>query len=287
MCANICEVSLKIGEILKENKFTFNHRLGQNFITDGNLLQKIVADSGIDGGDTVVEIGTGAGTLTRAIAEKAGKVITFEVDERLKSVLETTLSGLTNVSLVFRDVLKMTDGEITALAGEKFKVVANIPYYITSEIIMRFLEKGLRPDSITLMVQNEVANRLTAKKDTPEYGAITLSVALYGDAEVVSKVSKSMFYPVPKVDSAVVLIKRHNRYEGENKQLLHKLIKTAFAMRRKTLVNNLTAAFDLTRADAESALKDAGIAVMARGETLSLEDLVKLSKTSAFATQGE
>ena len=143
----------KINDILIDNGFRFNHNLGQNFITDKNLLDKIVELSGVDENDVVVEIGTGAGTLTRAIAEKAKKVYSFEVDRALKPVLDETLSGLDNVEVIFKDVLKMKDKELIEIVGEKFKVVANIPYYITTALVMRFLEEGVHPSAITVMVQ--------------------------------------------------------------------------------------------------------------------------------------
>lgn len=162
----------ELKEILKEKSFRFNKNLGQNFLTDTNLLRAIVSDSGLEEGETVVEIGTGAGTLTRALAEKAGKVISFEVDENLKPVLEETLSGLDNVEVIFGDVLKMSDKEIAAITGGEFRVVANIPYYITTGLIMRFVESGLPVKSITVMIQKEVAERLVAKENTGDYGAI-------------------------------------------------------------------------------------------------------------------
>lgn len=146
----------KIKDILIDNGFRFNHNLGQNFITDKNLLDKIVELSGVDENDVVVEIGTGAGTLTRAIAEKAKKVYSFEVDRALKPVLDETLSGLDNVEVIFKDVLKMKDKELIEIVGEKFKVVANIPYYITTALVMRFLEEGVHPSAITVMVQKKL-----------------------------------------------------------------------------------------------------------------------------------
>lgn len=274
---------MDIREILRLNNFRFNHKLGQNFITDGNLLDAIVGDSGLQGGETVVEIGTGAGTLTRALAKTAGKVITFEVDRNLKPVLDETLKGLDNVEVVFSDVLKLSDDEIRAICGDEFRVVANIPYYITTSLIMRFLESDLGVKSITVMIQKEVAERLIAKENTAEYGAITLSVRLRGDARITRSVGRNMFFPAPNVDSAVIDIDLNpDKYDGEDKPLILKLIKACFGMRRKTLANNLVSSFGLTKQQAEDAIEAAGFNKMVRGEALSLDDVIALSHHLIF-----
>ena len=267
----------KIKDILIDNGFRFNHNLGQNFITDKNLLDKIVELSGVDENDVVVEIGTGAGTLTRAIAEKAKKVYSFEVDRALKPVLDETLSGLDNVEVIFKDVLKMKDKELIEIVGEKFKVVANIPYYITTALVMRFLEEGVHPSTITVMVQKEVADRFVAKPATEDYGAITMAISLYGDAKIVGQVDKSMFYPVPKVDSSIVRIDVYDKYAGVNKKNVNKTIKCAFMMRRKTLLNNLTAVYPVQKDEAAKILESLNIDLKARGETLTLDQIIEIS----------
>lgn len=267
----------KIKDILIDNGFRFNHNLGQNFITDKNLLDKIVELSGVDENDVVVEIGTGAGTLTRAIAEKAKKVYSFEVDRALKPVLDETLSGLDNVEVIFKDVLKMKDKELIEIVGEKFKVVANIPYYITTALVMRFLEEGVQPSAITVMVQKEVADRFVAKPATEDYGAITMAISLYGDAKIVGQVDKSMFYPVPKVDSSIVRIDVYDKYAGVNKKNVNKAIKCAFMMRRKTLLNNLTAVYPVQKDEAAKILESLNIDLKARGETLTLDQIIEIS----------
>lgn len=267
----------KIKDILIDNGFRFNHNLGQNFITDKNLLDKIVELSGVDENDVVVEIGTGAGTLTRAIAEKAKKVYSFEVDRALKPVLDETLSGLDNVEVIFKDVLKMKDKELIEIVGEKFKVVANIPYYITTALVMRCLEEGVHPSAITVMVQKEVADRFVAKPATEDYGAITMAISLYGDAKIVGQVDKSMFYPVPKVDSSIVRIDVYDKYAGINKKNVNKAIKCAFMMRRKTLLNNLTAVYPVQKDEAAKILESLNIDLKARGETLTLDQIIKIS----------
>ena len=267
----------KIKDILIDNGFRFNHNLGQNFITDKNLLDKIVELSGVDENDVVVEIGTGAGTLTRAIAEKAKKVYSFEVDRALKPVLDETLSGLDNVEVIFKDVLKMKDKELIEIVGEKFKVVANIPYYITTALVMRFLEEDVHPSAITVMVQKEVADRFVAKPATEDYGAITMAISLYGDAKIVGQVDKSMFYPVPKVDSSVVRIDVYDKYAGVDKKKVNKAIKCAFMMRRKTLLNNLTAVYPVQKDEAAKILESLNIDLKARGETLTLDQIIEIS----------
>lgn len=267
----------KIKDILIDNGFRFNHNLGQNFITDKNLLDKIVELSGVDENDVVVEIGTGAGTLTRAIAEKAKKVYSFEVDRALKPVLDETLSGVDNVEVIFKDVLKMKDKELIEIVGEKFKVVANIPYYITTALVMRFLEEDVHPSAITVMVQKEVADRFVAKPATEDYGAITMAISLYGDAKIVGQVDKSMFYPVPKVDSSIVRIDVYDKYAGVDKKKVNKTIKCAFMMRRKTLLNNLTAVYPVQKDEAAKILESLNIDLKARGETLTLDQIIEIS----------
>lgn len=269
-----------IKDIIRGVDFRFNKALGQNFITDSNLLDAIVADSGINGDDTVVEIGTGAGTLTRAIAKVAKKVYSFEVDKNLQPVLALSLQGVDNAEVIFRDVLKMKDDELKSIVGDKFKVVANLPYYITTPLAMRFIESSLDVRSITIMVQKEVALRFVAKPNTADYSAITLAIEMAGDAKITRNVSRNMFFPAPNVDSAVVRIDIDRaKLDGENVALLHKLVRSSFAMRRKTLANNLSVAFQIDKQEAGKIIEEAGFFPMVRGEALSLDDYKKLTKT--------
>lgn len=269
-----------IKDIIRGVDFRFNKALGQNFITDSNLLDAIVADSGINGDDTVVEIGTGAGTLTRAIAKVAKKVYSFEVDKNLQPVLALSLQGVDNAEVIFRDVLKMKDDELKSIVGDKFKVVANLPYYITTPLAMRFIESSLDVRSITIMVQKEVALRFVAKPNTADYSAITLAIEMAGDAKITRNVSRNMFFPAPNVDSAVVRIDIDRaKLDGENVALLHKLVRSSFAMRRKTLANNLSVAFKIDKQEACKLIEEAGFSPMVRGEALSLDDYKKLTKT--------
>ena len=270
------DINLK--DIIQGTNFRFNKALGQNFISDTNLLDAIVTDSGIENGDTVVEIGTGGGTLTRSIAKVAKKVFSFEVDRNLEQVLALSLQGLDNVEVVFRDVLKMKDEEIEEIVQGDFKVVANLPYYITTPLVMRFLESGLKVKSLTVMVQKEVALRLVAQPNTADYSAITLAVNMAGEAKITRNVSRNMFYPAPNVDSAVVRIDidRH-KLDGEDFALVHKLVRSAFLMRRKTLVNNLSQAFGISKQETTEKIVAAGFNEMVRGEALGLDDYIKLS----------
>lgn len=269
-----------IKDIIRGVDFHFNKALGQNFITDANLLDAIVADSGINGDDTVVEIGTGAGTLTRAIAKVAKKVYSFEVDRNLQPVLALSLQGVDNAEVIFRDGLKMKDDELKSVVGDSFKVVANLPYYITTPLAMRFIESSLDVKSVTIMVQKEVALRFVAKPNTADYSAITLAIEMAGNAQITRNVSRNMFFPSPNVDSAVVRIDiDRTKLSGENAPLLHKLVRSSFAMRRKTLANNLSVAFQIDKQEAGKLIEEAGFSPMVRGEALSLDDYKKLTKT--------
>lgn len=271
--------SKNVKDIIRGVDFHFNKALGQNFITDGNLLDAIVADSGICSDDIVVEIGTGAGTLTRALAKVAKKVYSFEVDKNLQPVLALSLQGVENVEVIFKDILKMKDDDVNAIVGGEFKVVANLPYYITTPLAMRFIESTLDVKSLTIMVQKEVADRFVAKPNTADYSAITLAIEMAGSAKITRNVSRAMFYPSPNVDSAVVRIDiDKHKLDGENQKLLHKLARSAFAMRRKTLANNLSVAFSISKQDATSIIESAGFAPMIRGEALSLEDYKVLAR---------
>jgi len=265
-----------IKDILKESGFRFNKQFGQNFITDVNLLGAMVSDAGITGEDTVIEIGPGAGTLTRSIANVAKKVISFEIDRNLEPILKRTLSDHGNAEVIFKDFQKVSDAELRSiLDGGEYKVVANLPYYITTPLVMRFLESEYKPSSVTVMAQKEVAERFIATEKSDNYGVISLAIALEGDAKLTRIVSRNLFYPVPNVDSAIVNIEIRDK-GIEDKEDIKKLVKAAFSMRRKTLVNNLTHTLGLTREDVESALLAIGKDVRERGETLSLYEYVAL-----------
>lgn len=271
---------MNVREILAEQKFRFNKQFGQNFITDTNLLQAMVQDAGVTEQDTVVEIGAGAGTLTRQLAQAAKRVIAFEIDRNLIPVLERTLADVQDhTQLVVRDIMQVKDAELDEmLGGEPYRVVANLPYYITTPILMRFLERRNKPRSVTVMVQKEVAERLVAPPACGDYGVITVAVALEGSAKIVRQVPRQMFYPQPNVDSAIVRIDLDDRYADVDKAWVKRVVAAGFAMRRKTLVNNLIHAFRIGREQAEDALRDTGLDLTVRGETLSVDTYLALAK---------
>ena len=263
--------------ILEKHGFHFKKQFGQNFISDTNLLRSIVEASGIDKNTTVVEIGCGAGTLTRALAEAAKKVYAFDIDRDLQPVLAETLAGLENVEVIFRDFSKLNLKEFEAEIGE-YTVVANLPYYITTPLVTKLLEESDKVHGLSVMVQEEVADRFCAKENTPEYGSITAAIALKGVAKVVKRVPRTLFYPRPNVDSAVVKIEfDRGRVAVKDERAYRQTVKCAFLNRRKTLENNLVNFFKLTREQAKSALYLAGVDEKARGETLSPHSFAKLA----------
>ena len=256
-------------EVLVKHGFKFKKQFGQNFISDNNLLSSIVTASGVTKDTTVVEIGCGAGTLTRALAEQAKKVYAFDIDTELQPVLAETLAGLENVEVIFRDFNKIDLKEFEDEIGE-YLVVANLPYYITTPLVTKLLEEGENVQGLSIMVQEEVAERFCAKENTPEYGSITAAIALKGSAKIVKRVSRNLFYPVPNVDSAVVKIDfERGRVAVKDEKAYRQTVKCAFLNRRKTLENNLVNFFKITREQAKTALEKAGVDEKARGETLS------------------
>lgn len=263
--------------VLEKHGFRFKKQFGQNFISDANLLRSIVEASGIDKNTTVVEIGCGAGTLTRALAEAAKRVYAFDIDRELQPVLAETLSGLDNVEVIFRDFNKLDLKEFEKEI-EEYTVVANLPYYITTPLVTKLLEESDKVQGLSIMVQEEVAERFCAKEDTPEYGSITAAIALKGSAKIVKRVSRNLFYPRPNVDSAVVKIDfERGRLKVENEKAYRQTVKCAFLNRRKTLENNLVNFFGLSREEAKAVLAEAGVEEKARGETLSPQRLAILS----------
>lgn len=263
--------------VLEKHGFHFKKQFGQNFISDSNLLRSIVEASGINEDTTVVEIGCGAGTLTRALAETAKKVYAFDIDKDLQPVLAETLSGVENVEVIFRDFNKLNLREFEAEI-EPYTVVANLPYYITTPLVTKLLEESEKVQGLSIMVQEEVAERFCAKENTPEYGSITAAIALKGNAKIVKRVSRNLFYPRPNVDSAVVKIEfERGRVAVKDEKAYRQTVKCAFLNRRKTLENNLVNFFGLNREQAKSILREAEIDEKARGETLSPQRLARLS----------
>lgn len=256
----------------------FNKSFGQNFIFDTNLLKAIVSDGGVTKNTEVLEIGTGAATLTKEIGLQAKKVVSYEIDKNLEPTIFNTLSESTNVNVVFKDIMKESIENIEANFAGDYVMVANLPYYITTPIIFKFLETATRLKTMVIMVQKEVAERLVAKHNTEEYGAITAVINAVADTKITRIVKRNMFIPAPNVDSAVVRIDfNKQKYNIKNYSNLSKLIKAAFHMRRKTLVNNLKSSFNLDKERVEDAFNKLNLSMSVRGEALSPEQFVMLS----------
>lgn len=276
----------KVAGVLKGNNFSFKKQYGQNFIYDEDLLAAIVDGAGVDKDTTVIEIGCGAGTLTRQIAKKAKTVYGYEIDKTLQPVLAKTLAGVENAEIIFKDFTRLRLDELEKSLPE-YVVVANLPYYITTPLIMTFIENSQKCRSLTVMVQEEVALRLCAKAGTPDYGAITANIALRGTGRIIMKVGRERFHPSPNVDSAVVRIDLGDtREDVKDVALYKKCVQAAFGSRRKTLENNLVNAFKLTREQAKKLMKDSGIAEGVRGEVLSPEDFARLSNNLKELSDG-
>ena len=254
--------------------FEFKKKFGQNFLSDEVLLEQIVDEAGVTDEDIVVEIGAGKGALTEFLSKKAKKVFSFEIDRELQDYLENKFDG-TNVEFVFEDVMKVSDRQIQDMTGGRFKLVANLPYYVTSPIITRFLQNE-NLDSLTVMVQEEVADRIIAKPKSKDYGVLTIICGLFGESKKVIRVGREKFYPVPNVDSAVVRITKKGR-ELENSKLLGviELAKKAFAMRRKKLSSNLES-LKVSKQFIENKLAQKGYAESARAEELTIEVFIWL-----------
>ncbi len=264
-------------EVLARHGFSFKKQFGQNFISDTNLLESIVSLAGVDQDATVLEIGCGAGTLTRALAAKAGRVIAYEIDKKLQPVLAETLAGVDNAEVVFRDFLRQDMAELESKLPP-YTVVANLPYYITTPLVTKFLDEAHKAKALVVMVQDDVARRFCAREGTPDYGAITAAIARRASAEIVKSVPRRMFFPVPNVDSAVVrLTFAEGRIPVRDAATYRATVRAAFLSRRKTLENNLMQAFSLPREEAQDILRRAGVPDKARGETLSPHALAALA----------
>lgn len=263
--------------LLNKHNLNLKKQYGQNFLTDTLLLDQIVSEAGVTENDVVLEIGCGAGALTSALCRKAKKVIGYEIDTRLKPVLSETLEEYSNVEIVFADVMKQKITEVEKKLGGEYIMVANLPYYITTPIIMQFIENAKNIKAMVIMVQEEVAYRLAAKESTSDYGAITVGINLRGSAQVVIRVPRDKFTPPPNVDSAVVKIDiDKDKFADVDFTAVRDLVRCGFSSRRKMLVNNLMNGYKLSRAQAETALTSAGIETTVRGENLSAEDYVNL-----------
>lgn len=269
-------------EIIQKYEFIFQKKFGQNFLIDSHVVEKILASAALTREDCVLEIGPGIGTMTQALAECAGRVIAVEIDRNLMPVLAETLADYSNVSVIWADILKV---DLKKLAeeqngGKPFQVVANLPYYITTPIIMGLFENQVPVDSITVMVQKEVAERIKAKPGSKEYGALSLAVQYYAKPEMVAYVPPNCFMPRPKVGSTVIRLTRYKEppVEVVDEVLLFAFIRASFNQRRKTLVNALKNSPDIpyTREQIQEALEMQQLSLSIRGEMLSLQQFAKL-----------
>lgn len=269
-----------VKEIIDKYNFRFSKSLGQNFLIDGNIVRKICEEGEVSKEDDILEIGPGIGTLTEELSYKANKVVAVELDKSLFPILDETLAGCNNVEIVPGDILKI---DLPKLFSEKFeseniKIVANLPYYITTPIIGRLLEEELDIDSILVMVQSEVAERMKASPGTKDYGSLSVFVQYYTDPEIVLSVPKTAFMPRPNVDSAVIKLKiRKEKIELEDRETFFKVVKAAFSQRRKTILNSLSSGLKTDKATIRAILEKVDIDPKLRAENLTIEDFSKIS----------
>ena len=264
--------------LIKAHDFSFKKRFGQNFLIDSHVLDKITRGAEIGKEDAVLEIGPGIGTLTQALCEAAGEVTAVEIDRDLIPILEKTLAAYDNVRIINEDILKL---DLSAISEKPLKVVANLPYYITTPIIMGLFESGAPLLSITVMVQKEVADRMQAAPGGKDYGALSLAVQYYAEAEIIANVPPNCFIPRPGVGSAVIRLTKHTAppVQPKDEKFMFRLIRAAFAQRRKTLVNTLRndSSLSYSREQLETVLAAMGLPAAVRGERLSLAEFAELS----------
>lgn len=269
--------------VLNKYRFVFQKKYGQNFLIDTHVLDKIIRAAQITEDDFVIEVGPGIGTMTQYLASRARRVAAIEIDKELIPILEDTLDGYDNVTIMNEDVLKV---DLCRLAeeqngGRPVKVVANLPYYITTPIIMGLFESGVPLDSVTVMVQKEVADRMRTGPGSKDYGALSLAVQYYAEPELAANVPPNCFMPRPRVGSAVIRLTRHEKppVQADNEAFLFQVIRASFNQRRKTLVNGLNHAPEIaaSKDTIEKALLEMGLPVNVRGETLTLGQFAELA----------
>lgn len=274
----------KTQEIMNKYRFKFKKSLGQNFLIDVNILDNILQNAGVNEKTGVIEIGPGIGALTEQLAIHADRVVAFEIDQRLIPVLSDTLSAYDNISIVHEDILE-ADVEETIKKefepGQQVKIVANLPYYITTPILLKLLENRLPIDSITIMIQKEVAERMAAVPSTKAYGSLSIAVQYYTEAEVVMSVPKGVFMPQPNVDSSVLHLRLREKppVDVDSEPQFFALVRASFAQRRKTILNNLSSYYKdkLTKEEIQGVLATVEIDPIRRGEALSLEEFARLA----------
>ena len=266
---------------LDKHRFHNTHSLGQNFLLSEALIASLLDEVGLDSGDNVLEVGPGAGVMTRLLAQRVKRVLAVELDRGLEPVLEDVLAGVDNVRLSFQDIMKADlrglDGE--AFGGENYRVVANLPYYITADVLLRFAASDCPPDSIAVMVQREAAERVMSEPGSKQWCALAAELRYYGRASVLAEVPPEAFDPPPHVVSQFIRIDRCDDPDvcPADGAAFRRLIRAAFAMRRKTLVNNLKASFGMSQESARQALAAVGLDERVRGEALTLAELARLS----------
>lgn len=272
-----------IKQILEESGFKFSKSLGQNFLIDDSVLDKMIAGSGINENTNIIEIGPGFGTLTQRLCESAKKVVAIEIDKTAIPILKDNLCEFDNLTIINEDVLKCNLEEIInrEFGGEGVKIVANLPYYITTPIIMHILESRINAESLCIMIQKEVAERLAAKPGTKDYGALTVAVNYYASPRMICHVPPSSFIPMPKVSSSVISldIRQQPPVDVNNEKGYFKIVKAAFGQRRKTLLNALSnsPAISMSKDEIARVLQECNIDEKRRGETLSLQDFADIS----------
>ncbi len=270
-----------IRDLFERHGFSFTKSLGQNFLVNPAVCPKIAEMGGAKPGVCALEIGTGVGVLTKELAERCDRVIAVEIDASLKPILEETLADYDNVEIVFADVMETDLAALLAekAAGMEVVVCANLPYYITSPVIMRVLESRLPVSAMTVMVQKEAADRICAKPGTRDCGAISCAVSYYSEPKLLFRVGRGSFMPSPNVDSAVIRldVKPHSGRTPEEEKLLFRIIRAAFSQRRKQIANPLSAELGISKADLAGLMQSCGIKPMARAEELTLEDFERLA----------
>ena len=270
-------------EVLKKYEFCFQKKFGQNFLIDGHVLDKIIAGAGVTKDDMVLEIGPGIGTMTQYLAEAAGKVVAVEIDRNLLPILQETLSDYDNVKVIHADVLSLDLEKLVQEenGGRPIKVVANLPYYITTPIIMALFEQHVPLANVTVMVQKEVAARMKSGPGSKDYGALSLAVQYYAEPYIVANVPCNCFMPRPNVDSAVIRLTRYEEppVQVKDEKMLFKIIRASFNQRRKTLQNGLNNSSELnfTKDQSAAAIAAAGFSPSVRGEALTLEQFARLT----------
>ena len=270
-------------EVIQKYQFAFQKRFGQNFLIDAHVLEKIVSAAGITKDDCVLEIGPGIGTMTQYLAESAGQVIAVEIDTNLLPILADTLKDYSNVKVINQDILKVDINELVKEYnnGRPIKVVANLPYYITTPIIMGLFESNVPIDNITVMVQKEVADRMQVGPGSKDYGALSLAVQYYASPYIVANVPPNCFIPRPNVGSAVIRLTRYQEppVQVKDPKLMFKLIRASFNQRRKTLQNGLNNSSEISFSKEEitKAIESLGVSPSVRGEALSLEQFAQLA----------